>query len=170
MTGGNNMNKKVFLIVNMLCLTLFFSFANAQEYTIGDYDFTWRVAKVGDVRMDVQKNPQGVSIFLRGPGGGLARLNMTPPQAKVVGDVLKSTGAYYDEQMKKKDPNVDQMVSAGNHRVYFSSSRGKKFQVSVRKSVAGAAVLMNKDQALKMGKYLGDAEKMAALVNDHVKP
>jgi hypothetical protein len=164
------MNKKVFLIVNMLCLALFFSFANAQEYTIGDYDFTWRVAKVGDVRMDVQKNPQGVSIFLRGPGGGLARLNMTPPQAKVVGDVLKSTGAYYDEQMKKKDPNVDQMVSAGNHRVYFSSSRGKKFQVSVRKSVAGAAVLMNKDQALKMGKYLGDAEKMAALVNDRVRP
>ena len=164
------MNKKVFLIVNMLCLALFFSFANAQEYTIGDYDFTWRVAKVGDVRMDVQKNPKGVSIVLRGPGGGLGRLNMTPPQAKVVGDVLKSTGAYYDEQMKKKDPNVDQMVSAGNHRVYFSSSRGKKFQVSVRKSAAGAAVLMNKDQALKMGKYLGDAEKLAALVKDRIKP
>jgi hypothetical protein len=29
---------------------------------------------------------------------------------------------------------------------------------------------MNKDQALKMGKYLGDAEKMAALVNDRVRP
>ena len=164
------MNKKVFLIFNMLCLALFFSFANAQEYTIGDYDFTWRVAKVGDVRMDVQKNPKGVSIVLRGPGGGLGRLNMTPPQAKVVGDVLKSTGAYYDEQMKKKDPNVDQMVTAGNHRVYFSSSRGKKFQVSVRKSTAGAAVLMDKDQALKMGKYLRDAEKMATLVNDRIRP
>ena len=164
------MNKKIFLIVNVICLALFLSFANAQEYTIGDYDFTWRAAKVGDVRMDVQKNPKGVSIVLRGPGGGLGRLNMTPPQAKVVGDVLKSTGAYYDEQMKKKDPNVDQMVTAGNHRVYFSSSRGKKFQVSVRKSAAGAAVLMNKDQALKMGKYLGDAEKLAALVNERIRP
>ena len=164
------MNKKVFLIVNMLCLALVFSFANAQDYTIGDYDFTWRVAKVGNVKMDLQKSPKGVFIVLGGPGGGLARLTMTPPQAKVVGDVLKSTGAYYDEQMKKKDPNVDQMVSAGNHRVYFSSSRGKKFQVSVRKSAAGAAVLMNKDQALKMGKYLGDAEKLAALVKDRIKP
>ena len=164
------MNKKVFLIVSMICLALIFSFANAQEYTIGDYDFTWRAAKAGNVRMDVQKNPKGVSIILRGPGGGLARLNMTPSQAKVVGDVLKSTGAYYDEQMKKKDPNVDQMVTAGDHRVYFSSSRGKKFQVSVRKSAAGAAVLMNKDQALKMGKYLGDAEKMAALVNERIRP
>lgn len=43
-------------------------------------------------------------------------------------------------------------------------------EVSVRKSAVGAAVLMSKDQALKMGKYLGDAEKLAALVNDRVRP
>ncbi len=164
------MNKKAFLIVNMLCLALLFSFANAQEYTIGDYDFTWRVAKVGDVRMDIQKNPKDVSIVLASPGGGLARLTMTPLQAKAVGDVLKNTGMYYDEQMKKQDPNMEKMVSAGDHRVYFSSSRGKKFQVNVRKSAIGAAVLMDKDQALKMGKYLGDAEKLAALVNDRIRP
>ena len=164
------MSKKVFLIVSMLCLALFFSFANAQDYTIGDYDFTWRVAKVGDVKMDLQKNPKGVSIVLSGPGGGLARLTMTPLQAKVVGDALKKTGGYYDEQMKRKDPNDDQMVSAGDHRVYFSSSRGKNFQVAVRKSAAGAAVLMDKDQALKMGKYLRDGEKLAALVNERIRP
>jgi len=164
------MNKKVFLIINMLCLALVFSFANAQEYTIGDYDFTWRAAKVGDVRMDVQKNTKGVSIFLAGPGGGLARLNMTPLQAMAVGQALEKTGEYYDEQMKKQDPNIEELVSAGDHTVYFSSSRGKKFQVSVRKSTAGAAVLMDKDQALKMGKYLRDAEKMATLVNERIKP
>lgn len=164
------MKKKVFVIVNMLCLVLFFSFANAQEYTIGDYDFTWRAAKVGDVKMDVQKSLKGVSIVLSSPGGGLARLTMTPLQAKAVGDVLKNTGMYYDEQMKKQDPNMEKMVSAGDHRVYFSSSRGKKFQVSVRKSTVGAAVLMDKDQALKMGKYLRDAEKMAALVNERIRP
>ena len=164
------MNKKVFLIVSMLCLSLFFSFANAQDYTIGNYDFTWRAAKAGDVRMDVQKNPKGVSIVLSGPGGGLARLNMTPLQAVTVGEVLEKTGGYYDEQMKKQDPNMEKMVSAGDHTVYFSSSRGKKFQVSVRKSTAGAAVLMDKDQALKMGKYLRDAQKMAALVDERIRP
>ena len=87
------MKKKAFLIVNVICAALLlFTFANAQEYTIGDYDFTWRAAKVGDVRMDVQKNPKGVSIVLSSPGGGLARLTMTPLQAKVVGDVLKTLG------------------------------------------------------------------------------
>ena len=164
------MNKKIFLIVSMLCLALFLSFANAQEYTIGDYDFTWRAAKVGDVRMDVKKNPKGVSIVLAGPGGGLARLTMTPLQAIAVGEALEKTGEYYDEQMKRKDPNMEKMVSAGDHRVYFTSSRGGKFKVSVRKSTAGAAVLMDKDQALKMGKYLRDAEKMAALVDQRIKP
>ena len=164
------MNKKRFLIVNMLCLVLFFSFANAQDYTIGNYDFTWRAAKVGDVRMDVQKNPKGVSIVLAGPGGALARLNMTPLQAIAVGDALKKTGEYYDDQMKRQDPNMEKLVSAGDHTVSFSSSRGRKFQVRVRKSAAGAAVLMDKDQALKMGKYLGDAEKMAALVDKRIRP
>ena len=106
------MKKKAFLIVNMLCLVLFFSVANAQEYTIGDYDFTWRVAKVGDVKMDLQKNPKGVSIVLAGPGGGLARLNMTPLQAVAVGQALEKTMVFYDEQMKKQDPNMEEMVSA----------------------------------------------------------
>ena len=164
------MKKKAFVIVNMLCLVLFFSFANALEYTIGDYDFTWRAAKVGDVRMDVQKNPKGVSIVLAGPGGGLARLNMTPLQAVAVGDVLEKTGGYYDDQMKRQDPNMEKRVSAGDHTVYFSSSRGRKFQVNVRKSASGAMVAMDKDQALKMGKYLGDAEKMAALVDERIRP
>ncbi|MBW1781342.1 MAG: hypothetical protein JRL30_11455 [Deltaproteobacteria bacterium] len=165
------MYKKIFLIVNILCLAMLcLTFANAKEYTIGDYDFSWRVAKAGDVGMDVQKNPKGVSIVLRSPGGGLARLTMTPLQAVAVGDVLKKTGAYYDEQMKQKDPNMEKQVSAGDHTVNFSSSRGKQFQVSVRKSAAGAAVLMNREQALKMGKYMSDAEKMAALVNERIRP
>ena len=164
------MNKKIFLVLSMLCLVLFFSFANAQEYTIGDYDFTWHAAKVGDVRMNVQKTPKGTSIVLAGPGGGLARLNMTPIQAVAVGDALAKTGKYYDNQMKQQDPNMEKIVSAGDHTISFSSSRGRKFQVSVRKSAVGAAVLMDKDQALKMVKYLREAEKMAALVDKRIKP
>lgn len=164
------MYKKISLIVSVLCLALLCNFAVAQDYTISDYDFTWRVAKIGVVRMAVQKTPKGVSIVLGSSGGGLARLTMTPLQAKAIGDVLLKTGDYYDKQMKNQEPNAQEMVSAGDHRVYFTSSRGRKFQVSVRKSAVGAAVLMNKDQALKIGKYLVDSEKMAALVNDHIRP
>ncbi len=165
------MYKKIFLVLSVVGLSIFFGTANAQEYTINDYDFTWRVVKVGDVSMAVQKNPSGVLIILRGPGGGLGRLSMTPFQAKAVGAVLKTTEEYYNKQKKSPVGKSEDMASAGDYRVYFSSSaRGKSFQVGVKKSDAAATVQMNKDQALKMGKYLGDAEKMAALVNDRIKP
>ncbi len=164
------MYKRIFLVVTVLCLVPFFTVANAQEYNIANYVFTWHVAKAGDVSMEIQKRPAGVSVTLASPGAMLARLTMTPSEAKAVGEVLKNTGEYYDRQMKKKEPNVQEMVSAGDYKVYFSSSRGMKFEVSVRKSAVGAAVLLNKDQAIKMGKYLVDAEKMAALVNERIKP
>jgi hypothetical protein len=165
------MYKKIFLVLIVVGLAISFGTANAQDYTISDYDFTWRVAKAGDVRVAVQKNPSGILIILRGPGAGLGRVSMTPSQAKAVGAVLKTTEEYYNKQKKNPVGRSEDMVSAGDYRVYFSSSaRGKSFQVGVKTSDAAATVLMNKDQALKMGKYLGDAEKMTALVNDHIKP
>ena len=47
--------------------------------------------------MDVQNNPKGVSIVLPGPGGGLARLTMTPLQAIAVDEALEKTGGYLEE-------------------------------------------------------------------------
>ena len=165
------MYKKIFLIVSVLCLTVFLSFANAQEYTIGDYVFTWHAAKAGEVKMDIQKNPGGVSVVLRSPGGRIARLTMTPSQAMEVGDVLGKIDEYYNKQKKGPVIKTEDMVSAGDYKVYFSSSQGRNFQVRVTSSKAfSAAVIMSKKEGLKMGKYLRDAGKMAALVNDHVKP
>jgi len=165
------MYKKVSLIVSVLCLAMFLSFANAQDYNIGDYVFTWRAAKAGEVRMNIQKDPKGVSVILSSPGGGLARLNMTPSQAMGVGDVLGKIDEYYNKQKKGPVTKVEDMVPSGDFKVYFSSSQGRKFQVKVTTAKAiSAAVIMSKKDAIKMGKYLRDAGKMAALVNDHVKP
>jgi len=81
------MKRKCFLTVAVLCLAIFLGFANAQEYTISDYNFSWHVVKAGAIALDVQKDPTGVSIVLAAPGGGLARLAMTPSQAVAVADV-----------------------------------------------------------------------------------
>jgi len=165
------MFKKVSLIVSVLCLAVFLSFANAQEYTIGDYSFTWHAAKAGEVRMDIQKDPGGVSVVLSSPGGKIARLTMAPSQAMAVGDVLGKIDEYYNKQKKGPVTKVEDMVPVGDFKVYFSSSQGRNFQVRVTTSkVFSAAVIMSKKDGLKMGKYLRDAGKMAALVNDHVKP
>ena len=96
---------------------------------------------------------------------------MTPSQAMEVGDVLGKIDEYYNKQKKGPVIKTEDMVSAGDYKVYFSSSQGRNFQVRVTSSKAfSAAVIMSKKEGLKMGKYLRDAGKMAALVNDHVKP
>jgi len=164
------MNKAILITANLFCMLLILNFANASAYTIEDYDFVWRVAKIGDVRLDVQKNPEGVFMSLGGPGGRLARLNIPASQAEAVAKVLDETGVHYDDQMTRQHPNMSETVSAGDYTVTFSSSRGKNFRVEVRKSAAGALVTMNKDQALKIATYLKDSRKLAQLVNERVNP
>ena len=65
---------------------------------------------------------------------------------------------------------MENKVSAGDHTITFSSSRGRNFEVSVRKSVVGALVAMDMEQALKMATYLKDSEKLVRLVNERIKP
>ena len=166
------MYKKVSLIVSVLCLAMFLSFAKAQEYTIGDYDFTWRVAKVGDVRIEIKKTaPGGVWVNLISPGGKLARLSIPPSKTKAIGEVLSKTDEYYNSQKKSGEMNAKDVVPVGDYKVTFSSSKSRAFQVSLATSkVFGSAVLMGKDQALKVGEYMINAEKMVALVNERVTP
>lgn len=164
------MKKAVFITTSLLCMLLMSNFANAGSYTIDDYVFVWHVAKEGSAKVDVQKSPEGVFMVLSGPGGRLARLNIVPAQAEAIAKVLNETGAHYDNQMKKQDPNMSKSVSAGDYTVTFSSSRGRNFQVGVRKSAAGALVSMKKEQALKIAGYLKDSQKLAQLVNERINP
>lgn len=63
------------------------------------------------------------------------------------------------------------MVPVGDYKVAFFSSKSRAFQVSLTTSkVFGSAVLKGKDQALKIGEYLINAEKMVALVNESITP
>jgi hypothetical protein len=164
------MKKAVFITTTLFCMVLMSNVANAGSYTIDDYFFVWHVAKEGSAKVDVQKSPEGVFMVLSGPGGRLARLDIVPAQAEAISEVLNETGAHYDEQMKKQHPNMSKAVSAGDYTVTFSSSRGKNFQVDVRKSAAGALVSMNKEQALKIAPYLKDSQKLAQIVNERIKP
>jgi len=101
---------------------------------------------------------------------GCGRLNIPPAQAEAIAKVLDETGVHYDEQVTKQDPNMSKSVSAGDCTVTFSSSRGRNFQVGVRKSAAGALVPMNKEQALRMAPYLKDSQKLVEIVNERIKP
>ena len=165
------MFRKLFLVACVFWLAGFSSVAGAKDFVIKDYGFTWEVAKTGDVGMQIQKKPGSISVILSSLGGKIATLSMTPSEAKAIGEVLEKTEEYYNKQKKSDDRKSEDVVHEGQFRVYFSSSQGKNFQVSIRSSkFFSAAVLLNRDEALEMGKHLRDAEDMAAFVNRRIKP
>ena len=159
------------MIVCLFCLSLFLPSADAGDFVIKDYLFTWHITKAGEVTMDIQKSPEGLAVILRSLGGPLATLSIPPSQAKGIGDILKKTDNYYNEQKKSDDMKSSKTVSAGNYRITFSSKQGSSFVVSIaEEKVLGAAVLLGKDPAVKIGNYLRKAQEMAAFADNRIRP
>jgi hypothetical protein len=110
-------------------------------------------------------------VNLISPGGKLARLSIPPSQTKAIGEALSKSDDYYNKQNKSDEMKAEDVVSVGDYKVTFSTSKRGAFQVSLAAAKAfGSAVLMGKDQALKVGEYLMNADKMVALVNDRIRP
>lgn len=165
------MSKRMMMIYCLFCVGLLPLSANAENFVIKDYLFTWHIIEAGDVTMDIQKSPQGLAVILRSLGGPLATLTVRPSQAKEIGEILKKTDDYYKEQKKSDDLKSSRTVSAGDYRITFSSKQGSSFVATIAEAKAfGAAVLLDKDSAVTIGDYLRKAPEMAAFVDDRIKP
>ena len=165
------MYKKLSFMVALVCLGAFLNSASAQEFSIQNWVFTWYAAQVNDVRMDIEKKPAGTLVVLRSLGGPLATIYMAPDQAVEIGKVLKDTNVYYDKQMKRRDMDDQDVIVSGEHKIYFTSSRGKNFQVSVRTaSMVSPAVMMTRNEALKIADSLLESAKMADWVDKRIHP
>jgi len=84
---------------------------------------------------------------------------------------LLKADEYYNKQDKSSEMTGKDVVPVGNYKVTFSTSKKGSFQVSLAEAkTVASAVLMRRDQALKIGEYLMNADKMVALVNERVNP
>ena len=165
------MRKKMFLILSVICLSGFVSLSNAADFVIKDYTFTWRVAETGHVKMAIQKQRGGIDVILRSMGGRLATLFLLPSQAKAIGEVLTKAEYYYSKHKKSKDLESKDTVPVGEYQVTFSSSQGEDFEIRVNKpKIFSAAVLLTKEEALRICEYLKKAEEMAAFVDKRIEP
>ncbi len=165
------MTKKVIIIACMLCLGTFLPLAHAEDFVIKDYLFTWYIADAGDATIEIQKSPTGLAVILKSLGGPLATLNIPPSQAKAIGEALKKTEDYYNEQKKSDDLKSSKTVPVGNYRITFSSKQGSSFVAEIAESKAfGSAVLLSKEAALKIGRYLRKAEAMTAFADKQIRP
>ena len=173
------MSNKVFFITIALCFALIFPGHSAGEYVIKEYEFIWHVVTVGGVDIKIQKNPTRLGVLLSSRGGKIATLFLEPIQAITIGEVLLKAEDYhqqlvnsYNKQVKGFEKDVIETVPAGEHKVIFSlTAKGKTFEIKIMAPrIFSAAVLMQTDEAIKVGKYLLDAEKMAKQVNQRIRP
>ena len=165
------MTKKMIMIACMLCLGTFLTLAHAEDFVIKNYLFTWYVADAGDATIEIQKNPKGLAVILKSIGGPLATLSIPPSQAKMIGEALIKTEDYYKEQKKSDDFKSSKTVPVGNYKITFSSKQGSSFvaEIAERKTF-GSAVLLSKEAALKIGKYLRKVEAMAVFADKQIRP
>ncbi len=165
--------KKMMMITCMVLLGMLVSRVNAEEFVIKDYTFTWHVARtiVGGTTMDIQKTPDALVVIFGRTSLPLSALTISPVQANAVGELLKKTEEYYQSQKKSDDPSSSDTLTSHNCAVNFSSKQGRDFKVRVKKNeVFGSVVLMEKDEAIEIAKYLRQAEQMASFADKRVRP
>ena len=110
-------------------------------------------------------------MILKSLGGPLTTLSIPPSQTKMIGEALKKTEDYYNEQKESDDWKSSETVAVGNYKITFSSKQGSSFVAEIAESKTfGSAVLLSKEAALKIGKYLREAEAMAAFADKRIRP
>jgi|GEM_PF-1548270 len=163
--------KTISFLISIFVLGVFSTPVRAAEPKIEDYIFIWYVAKVGDVAMDIEKTRKSLQVVLSSPGGALGRVSASPDQAELIAAVLKKADEYYDKQANSQDLKSEDMVPAGEYKVYFTSNRGRNFKVSVRgPKTFGGAALMGQKEAMTLSEFLLKAKQYAALVDKKINP
>ncbi|MCF8127939.1 MAG: hypothetical protein K9N10_05465 [Deltaproteobacteria bacterium] len=165
------MKKGMLLWAFVVFLSIFAMPVHAEDFVIEDYTFTWHVVKYGGTTMEIQKTPEALVVIFGRPSVPLCALTISPVQANAVGQLLKKTEEYYEMQKKSDDLSSSDTLSANNCEVNFSSKQGREFRIRVKqKELFGPVVLMERDEAIEIGKYLRQAEQMASFADKRIRP
>jgi hypothetical protein len=164
------MKRKIILAI-LAFFALFAASAHAEEYGIKDYTFSWHIIKYGGTSMEIQKTPQALVVIFGQPMIPLCALTVSPTQANAIGEMLQKTEEYYEAQKKSDDVSSSDTIFSHDCAVNFSSKQGRDFRIRIKKNeVFGPVVLLTRDEANEIGKYLREAEQMASFVDKRIRP
>ncbi len=163
--------KKGILLACLICFGTFAMPVYGEEFVIEDYTFTWHVVKYGGTSMQIQKTPAALVVIFGQPSIPLCALTVSPVQANAIGELLQKTEDYYESQKKSDDLSSSNSLFSNNCEVNFSSKQGREFRIRVKQNdVFGPVVLMERDEAIEIGKYLRQAEQMASFADKRIRP
>lgn len=151
------------MAIRVLALVCFLVFGavviGAEPLVIDEYEFTWKVAESGKLKLYVQKDNETTRIRFWDESD---MLHMTPADAKLVGDALSQTDKYL-AKFKGSKEDVSEAVEAGDQRVLFTSSPKYGFSVLIRdKGRSFSSISLDRKQCLAIAPHLKRAEEMAA--------
>ena len=163
--------KKGMILGCIIFWGVFVGYVHGEEYKIENYTFTWHVVKYGGTTMEIQKTPEALVVIFGRPSVPLCALTLSPVQASAVGELLKKTDEYYRMQKESDDVSSSDTLFSNNCSVNFSSKQGREFRIRVKqKALFGPVVLMERDEAIEIGKYLRQAEEMASFADKRIRP
>ncbi len=163
--------KKIVVMLWLIFLCMSVAPVQAEDFVIRDYTFTWHVIKIGGTTLEIQKTPEALVVIFGRSGIPLCALTVFPVQANAVGDMLKRTNDYYEIQKKSEDLTSTDALFSHNCVVTFSSKQGRGFEVRVKQDEPfSPVVLMEREEAMEIGKYLRQAEQMASFADKRVRP
>lgn len=147
-----------------LLLALIASSALAAEpLVIEEYDFTWKVAESGKVRMLVVKDQDATTIRIVKEYDSISIL---PTDAKAVGAGLAQTDKFY-AKLKGSQEDAREEIAAGDQRITFWNSPKFGFNVSIgeKESLVGRSIMLDRKQCAALAPHLKRAEDLAAHVD-----
>jgi hypothetical protein len=166
------------VVLIVLCLA---PVCPAEEFTFKSYSFVGELAPEGRIAMRISKDPEGVSILVASTGGAIATVYIEPSKAKAVGEALMQAETYYrqhqDFYAQKKNTSSPlyreertDIVKVDGYQVIFRTGpRGEDFEVKLGKARPfNPMALMNKEEAMAVGKRLLKGEEMAKFVDRHI--
>lgn len=178
------MNKKWQLLIVAAVILVGVAGIQASTFAVKNYLFGWDAAKEGNVRLRIEKSPQGVKAILASPGGRLARIEFDPSLGKALGEALLKAEEfrdrhqrYYEEAKTNKKYNLnnkeltDTEKLNGHEVLFYSEPQGKSFTVKFKQDkMMSSMVLFKTEEAMVMGRYLLDLQEMAAHIDTSVTP
>lgn len=161
--ASNTMKTLLFVAFSALAVQI----GDAEEFSIDNWDFDWKVAESDKATLVFRKNAESTVVMIRENFDGI---DLSPDDAENVGRVLLQTNAK--ASALKGSTGKSEKIAAGKFTVSFYTGDSGSFYVSVKRDqqFSFRDITLNREQALAFAPHMARARRMAAHLDKMVNP
>jgi len=142
-----------------------------MEYSIDEYEVSWKAHQVGDVELSIIKTDESTYVQLyKKRGFSSSFLRLTEKESTDISNALKSTKKHFKAQ-KGSEKDIHELATAGKHNVMFRTSTKYGFSVIIttRDRYRTDSFSLSRKEALSIQPLLAQAGKMKKFLDESIK-